>query len=94
MSKFQSTVSTLAALASIAVTTAGVYKAVENSKQHSLDQQKQIEQLKVQLAKKPEPVVLPISQAPSPVVLPAPQLNPSVSDAVEPPPASPLPIRQ
>ena len=52
MSKFQSTVSTLAALVSIAVTTAGVYKAVENSKQHSLDQQKQIEQLKVQLAKK------------------------------------------
>lgn len=94
MSKFHSIVSTLAGLASIAVTTVGVYKAIENNKQHTVEQQKQIERLKTELAKKTEPTVLSLSQTPAPITLPAPQLTPSVSDSVEIPPAPELPVRR
>ena len=94
MSKFQSTISTLAALASIAVTTVGIYKAADGVKQHSLNQQKQIEQLKVELDKKTKTSLLTVQQVPTPVTLPPPQLTPSVSESVETPPPSALPIRQ
>jgi hypothetical protein len=96
MSKFQSTVSTLAALASIAVTTVGVYKAVENNKQHVTDQQKQIEQLKTQLKQEPPQVQPQVEQPPKPLELPpvAQPVAETVDSAQTPPPVPSLPIRQ
>jgi beta-lactamase regulating signal transducer with metallopeptidase domain len=89
MSKFQSTVSTLAAFASIAVTTVGVYKAVENNKQHAANQQKQIEQLKTQLKQK-SPQVQPQVEQP----LAEQPLEPIALPPVDQTSVSSLPIRQ
>jgi len=96
MSKFQSTVSTLAALASIAVTTVGVYKAVENNKQHVADQQEQIEQLKTQLKQEPTQAHPQVKQPPKPLELPpvAQQVAETVDSEQTPPPVPLLPIRQ
>ena len=78
MSKFQSTVSTLAALTSIAVTAVGVYKAVDHQKQYAADQQRQIEVLQTQL--KEAAIKEPVQERPSPtaVNLPAAPQGPSL----------------
>jgi hypothetical protein len=82
MSKFQSTISTLAALTSIAVTAVGVYKAVDHQKQYAADQQRQIEVLQTQLKQvaPKEPVQVP--EPPAAVSLPAaPQGAPLVANS-------------
>jgi hypothetical protein len=65
MSKFQSTISTVAALGTIAVTAVTAYKTIENNKTYNAEQKSKIEQLQTQL--KQQPVVL---TQPPPVVLP------------------------
>ena len=52
MSRFQATVSTIAALSTIAVTAVTAYKVFSNQQQNSLKQQLVIEDLKHQLANK------------------------------------------
>jgi hypothetical protein len=95
MSKFQSIVSTLAAFASIAVTTVGVYKAVENTRQHSAAQQEQIDQLKEQLKQQKPQVPLQVQQTPGPAMLPpGNQPSPLITDSAQsPPPVPSLPSR-
>jgi hypothetical protein len=64
MSKFQSTISTVAALGTIAVTAVTAYKFSENSKTYNAEQEAKIEQLQTQLKQLPPPM------QPPPVVLP------------------------
>ena len=77
MSKFSTTVSTIAALGTIAATSITAYKVFDNQQENSQKQQMIIEDLKQQLeAKKPElitPPVQVVQQAvtPPPPVLPA-----------------------
>jgi hypothetical protein len=92
MSRFSTTVSTIAALSTIAVTSVTAYKVFDNQQENTQKQQVIIEDLKQQLeAKTPEaaPVVQqPIT--PSPVVLPQPVTPPPPVV----PPAPELPIQQ
>ena len=64
MSKFQSTISTVAALGTIAVTAVTAYKAIENNKTYNAEQEAKIVELQTQLKQLP-----PLTQPP-PVVLP------------------------
>ena len=82
MSKFQSTVSTIAALGTIAVTSVTAYKVFDSQQENTQKQQMIIEDLKQQLeAKKPQPIT-----PPAPVVF---------QPVTPPPPVPPeLPIRQ
>ena len=82
MSKFQSTVSTIAALGTIAVTSVTAYKVFDNQQENTQKQQVIIEDLKQQLK----------AQEPQPITPPA----PVVFQPVTPPPPVPpeLPIRQ
>ena len=84
MSRFSTTVSTIAALSTIAVTSVTAYKVFDNQQENTQKQQVIIEDLKQQLeAKQPEvaqpitppPVVVfqPVTPPP-PVVLPDPEL--------------------
>ena len=83
MSKFQSTVSTLAALTSIAVTAVGVYKAVDHQKQYNADQQRQIEVLQTQLKQAAPKEPVQTLEAPAAVSLPAaPQGAPLAANSV------------
>mgnify|MGYP001230601993 CR=1 FL=1 len=62
MSKFQATVSTIAALSTIAVTSVTAYKVFDNQQENTQKQQVIIEDLKQQLeAKKPQPITPPSS---------------------------------
>ena len=82
MSKFQSTVSTIAALGTIAVTSVTAYKVFDNQQENTQKQQVIIEDLKQQLkAQEPQPITPP---------------DPVVFQPVTPPPPVPpeLPIRQ
>lgn len=90
MNRFQSTISTLAALTSIAVTVATVYHAIDSQKQQTTVQQQKLEDLQKQLKSKQEESLKP----PIPPTLP-------VASVVETPPVvevpastSDLPIRQ
>ena len=89
MSKFQSTISTVAALGTIAVTAVTAYKFSENSKIYNAEQEAKIEQLKTQLNQQPvvitqpPPVVLP----PAVVTTPDPTIEGS---AQAPPPLPPV----
>jgi len=58
MSKFQSTISTFAALGTIAVTAVTAYKTFENHKVYSAEQEAKIKQLQTQL-KQQQAVVIP-----------------------------------
>ena len=49
MSKFQSTISTVAALGTIAVTAVTAYKTIENNKIYTTEQEAKIQQLQTQL---------------------------------------------
>jgi hypothetical protein len=64
MSRFQSTISTVAALGTIAVTAVTAYKAIENNKIYNAEQEAKIVELQTQLKQLP-----PLTQPP-PVVLP------------------------
>lgn len=88
MSKFSTTVSTIAALGTIAVTSVTAYKVFDNQQENTQKQQVIIEDLKQQLeAKKPE--VAPVVQQP---ITPPVQV---VQQPIAPPPPVPeLPIRQ
>jgi hypothetical protein len=84
MSRFSTTVSTIAALSTIAVTSVTAYKVFDNQQENTQKQQMIIQDLKQQLeAKKPEasqpitpptPVVFQPVTPPPPVVPPAPEL--------------------
>jgi hypothetical protein len=84
MSRFSTTVSTIAALSTIAVTSVTAYKVFDNQQENTQKQQVIIEDLKQQLeAKAPEvsqPITPPVQVVqqpvtpPPPVVLPDPEL--------------------
>jgi hypothetical protein len=59
MNRFQSTISTLAALTSIAVTVATVYHAIDSQKQQTTMQQQKLEDLQKQLKSKQEESLKP-----------------------------------
>jgi hypothetical protein len=58
MSRFQSTISTIAALGTIAVTVVAIYRTIDNQKQYNIRQQEQINQLQEQLKQKQNPADL------------------------------------
>jgi len=73
MSRFQSTISTVAALGTIAVTAVTAYKAIENNKTYNAEQEAKIEQLQTQLKQlppltQPPPVELPPVATPDPTI--------------------------
>lgn len=85
MSKFQATVSTIAALSTIAVTSVTAYKVFDNQQENTQKQQVIIEDLKQQLeAKKQQPITPPTPVVFQPVTPPPPVV----------PSAPELPIRQ
>ena len=55
MGKFQSTISTIAALGTIAVTVIAIYRTIDNQKQYNTRQQEQINQLQQQLKQRQNP---------------------------------------
>jgi len=90
MSRFSTTVSTIAALATIAVTSVTAYKVFDNQQTNSQKQQIIIEDLKQQLeAKKPQPITPQVQVVQQPIT-PAPQV---VQPPLTPPPPV-LPERQ
>ena len=96
MSRFSTTVSTIAALSTIAVTSVTAYKVFDNQQENTQKQQVIIEDLKQQLeAKQPEPITPPIQVVQQPitppvqVVQPLPTPPPPVV-----PPAPELPTQQ
>ena len=92
MSRFSTTVSTIAALSTIAVTSVTAYKVFGNQQENSQKQQIIIEDLKQQLeAKKPEvapmiqqPITPPVQVVQQPITPPPPVVLPD----------SELPVRQ
>jgi hypothetical protein len=73
MSKFQSTISTCAALGTIAVTSITAYKAIENNRVYNAEQEAKIKTLQTQLKQlspvvQPPPVVLPPVATPDPTI--------------------------
>jgi hypothetical protein len=87
MSKFQSTISTVAALGTIAVTAVTAYKAIENNKIYNAEQEAKIQQLQTQLKQLP-----PLTQPP-PVELPPPVVatpDPTIEGSAQVPPPPPL----
>jgi hypothetical protein len=89
MSRFQSTVSTIAALGTIAVTSVTAYRVFENQQQNSMKQQIIIEDLKQQLeAKKTQPMTPQVQVVSQPITPPVQVVQPPLT----PPPV--LPVRQ
>lgn len=87
MSKFQSTISTIAALGTIAVTATTAYKFLEGQKQNNVKQQIIIEDLKRQLENKKEqaqPALHPTQIPMQPTVA-----NPLVGGSAAAPPGPP-----
>ena len=77
MSKFSTTVSTIAALGTIAVTSVTAYKVFDNQQENTQKQQVIIEDLKQQLeAKKPQPITPPVYVVSQPLTPPPPVLPP------------------
>ena len=87
MSRFQSTVSTFAALSTIAVTAVTAYKVFDNQQENSLKQQIIIQDLKNQLEAKKQSATPPLQVVSQPTT----PLPPVVST---PPPPELPPIRQ
>jgi hypothetical protein len=80
MSKFSTTVSTIAALGTIAATSITAYKVFDNQQTNSQKQQVIIEDLKQQLeAKKVQPITPPVQVVQQPVTPPPPVLPPTPS---------------
>jgi hypothetical protein len=77
MSKFQSVVSTIAALSTIAVTSVTAYKVFENQQLNNQNKQIVIEDLKQQLKAKNQQLITPTDPVlPLPATPPAPVLPP------------------
>jgi hypothetical protein len=80
MSRFQSTISTVAALGTIAVTAVTAYKAIENNKAYNAEQEAKIVELQTQFRQQqgvitqPPPVELPpaVTTTPEPTQAPIP----------------------
>jgi hypothetical protein len=86
MNQFQTTISTCAALGTIAVTSITAYKAIENNKIYNAEQEAKIEQLQTQLKQLP-----PLTQPP-PVELPPVATPDSTKEgSAQVPPPLPLP---
>ena len=80
MSKFSTTVSTIAALGTIAATSITAYKVFDNQQENTQKQQVIIEDLKQQLeAKKVQPITPPVQVVQQPVTPPPPVLPPTPS---------------
>ena len=78
MSRFSTTVSTIAALSTIAVTSVTAYKVFDNQQENTQKQQVIIEDLKQQLeAKKPQPITPPVQVVQPPLTPPPPVLPPA-----------------
>jgi hypothetical protein len=86
MSKFQSTISTVAALGTIAVTAVTAYKAIENNKTYNAEQEAKIEQLQTQLKQLP-----PLTQPPPVELPPVATPDPTIEGSAQVPPPPPLP---
>ena len=86
MSRFSTTVSTIAALSTIAVTSVTAYKVFDNQQENTQKQQVIIEDLKQQLEAREveQPITPPVYVVQQPVTPPPPEV----------PPAPELPIRQ
>ena len=90
MSRFQSTVSTIAALGTIAVTSVTAYKVFDNQQENSQKQQLIIQDLKNQLeAKKAQPMTPQVQTIQQPMT----PTSPVVQSLSTPPPPV-LPVRQ
>jgi hypothetical protein len=78
MSKFQSTVSTIAALGTIAVTSVTAYKVFDNQQENTQKQQVIIQDLKQQLEERKvqQPITPPVYVVQQPVTPPPPVLPP------------------
>jgi hypothetical protein len=77
MSRFSTTVSTIAALGTIAVTSVTAYKVFDNQQENTQKQQVIIEDLKQQLeAKKPEPITPPVQVVQQPIAPPVQVVQP------------------
>ena len=73
MNQFQTTISTCAALGTIAVTAVTAYKAIENNKTYNAEQEAKIVELQTQLKQlppltQPPPVELPTVATPDPTM--------------------------
>lgn len=87
MSKFSTTVSTIAALSTIAVTSVTAYKVFDNQQENTQKQQVIIQDLKQQLeAKKPQPVTPPVQVVQKPITPPVQVVQQPV---IPPPPVLP-----
>ena len=90
MSRFSTTVSTIAALGTIAATSITAYKVFDNQQTNSQKQQLIIEDLKQQLeAKKPQPITPPAPVLSQPMTPPVQVVQPLPT-----PPPPVLPERQ
>ena len=96
MSRFSTTVSTIAALGTIAATSITAYKVFDNQQENTQKQQVIIEDLKQQLeAKKPEPITPPVQVLKQPVTPPVQVVQQPVTPPPPVvPPAPELPIQQ
>jgi len=90
MSRFSTTVSTIAALGTIAATSITAYKVFDNQQTNSQKQQLIIEDLKQQLeAKKAQPMTPPVTVVSQPMTPPVQVVQPPLT-----PPPPVLPVRQ
>ena len=96
MSKFSTTVSTIAALGTIAATSITAYKVFDNQQENSQKQQVIIEDLKQQLeAKKPEPITPQVQVVKQPITPPVQVVQQPVTPPPPVvPPAPELPIQR
>ena len=78
MNQFQTTISTCAALGTIAITSITAYKAIENNKVYNAEQRNKIQELKTQLKQLP-----PAVQPPSVVLPPAETTVPTTPDPTQ-----------
>lgn len=91
MSKFQSTISTVAALTTIFGAAVGGWKIVEQQKEYS-NQQQVIDKLQEKIADKEQPVIItpPVQSVQQPVVAPEPVTLPQQPVLPSPPPPPPV----
>ena len=96
MSRFSTTVSTIAALGTIAATSITAYKVFDNQQENTQKQQVIIEDLKQQLeAKKPELITPPFQVVQQPVTPPVQVVQPPLTPPPPVvPPAPELPIQR
>ena len=86
MSRFQSTISTVAALGTIAVTAVTAYKAIENNRVYNAEQLNKIVELETELKQLP-----PLTQPPPVVLPPVATPDPTKEGSAQVPPPPPLP---